>query len=387
MERRAGGPSLQPGPGDRRQQRRVATGSSVLVAYGQPGPGKWVTAYSGSGGEGHEFIEVAGLVLDTSHQGLPYAPVSVPYQPDPRRRLRPQRAWRPDLGPTLVLRQPDPRATAQRRAVMDRPSPQRALMRQRPITTAAISFVALVLAGCGSHGRSYPNTSRSSTSSSTARVRLTPRSAVVRFAQTYGEYLDGRLPAVRVAEASTIDVGIRIAPDARTGRLQVTSVAPAPLGRPSAFVLRDRTHTIRFTVTIARVHDTFRVRSFTPPDLDSVAQAPPRAIAQPPGSAPAQRTARRFLTRFLAWVYRYGKASAIVNTTPQLAAQLKGPSPARVPARSLDPEVVAIGMVRSQGGGWTAEVNITDSERAYELQLKLVAAGGGWAVSHVREPN
>ena len=150
-------------------------------------------------------------------------------------------------------------------------------------------------------------------------------------------------------------------------------------------MLRDRTHTIGFTVTIARVHDAYLVRSFSPPDLDSVAQAPPRAIAQPHGSAPAQRTARRFLTGFLAWVYGYGKASAIVDSTPQLGRQLKGPSPVQESARSLDPQVVAIGMVRTRGR-WTVEANLTDSRRAYELQLTLVAASGGWAVSDVREP-
>jgi hypothetical protein len=275
-------------------------------------------------------------------------------------------------------------------------------MRSRLKTIAAMSVVALGLAGCGRHDHSLPQTSSrgssagrasstqssmtgTSSSSTTERVRSTPRSAVMQFAETYGEFLDGQRPAVRVAEASTIDVGIRIAPNARTGRLHVTSVAPARLGRPSGFVLRDRTHTIRFTVTLARVHDAYLVRSFSPPDLDSVAQAPPRAIAQPHGSVPAQRTARRFLTGFLAWVYGYGKASAIVDSTPQLGRQLKGPSPAQESARSLEPQVVAIGMVRTRRG-WTAEANITDSQRAYELQLTLVAASGGWAVSDVREP-
>jgi len=255
-------------------------------------------------------------------------------------------------------------------------------MRHQLATTAVMSVVALAPAGCAIHGPSYPKTS----SSSKPSVRLTPRRAVMQFARTYGDYLDGRRPAVRVAEASTINVGIRIAPDARTGRLKVTSVAPAPLGRPSGFVLRDRTHTIRFTVTIARVHDSYLVRSFTAPDLDSVAQAPPRAIAQPHGSAPAHRAARTFLTGFLAWVYGYGKASAVLDTTPRLDRRLTGPSPAHVPARNLDPQVVAIGMIRTHSR-WTAEANITDSHRSYELKLTLVEAGGGWAVSHVREPN
>jgi hypothetical protein len=77
----------------------VATGSSVLIAYGQPGPGKWITAYSGAGEEGHEFIEVAGLVLDTSHQGLPYAPVSVPYHPIPGADYGPSGPGGPTSGP------------------------------------------------------------------------------------------------------------------------------------------------------------------------------------------------------------------------------------------------------------------------------------------------
>jgi hypothetical protein len=275
-------------------------------------------------------------------------------------------------------------------------------MRSRLTTIAAMSVVTLGLAGCDLGHSLAPTSSRRpsaadtssaqsasagpSSSSTTVRVRLTPRSAVMRLAQTYAEYLDGQRPAVRVAEASTTDVGIRIAPNARTGRLQVASVAPAPLGRPSGFVLRDRTHTIRFTVTIARVHDTYLVRSFTQPDLDSVAQGPPRAIAQPHGSAPAQRTARRFLAGFLPWVYGYGKASAIADSTPQLGRQLKGPSPAQVSARNLDPRVVAIGMVRIRGG-WSAEANIADSQRAYDLRLTLRPARGGWAVSDVRDAN
>ncbi len=39
-----------------------------LEDVGQPGRGQWVTIYAGtSGGEGHTFIAVAGIVLDTVH--------------------------------------------------------------------------------------------------------------------------------------------------------------------------------------------------------------------------------------------------------------------------------------------------------------------------------
>ena len=42
--------------------------SWTLMGVGQPGVGQWVTIYAGtSGGQGHTFIEVAGIVLDTVH--------------------------------------------------------------------------------------------------------------------------------------------------------------------------------------------------------------------------------------------------------------------------------------------------------------------------------
>lgn len=45
-----------------------------LMGVGAPGAGQWVTIYAGtSGGQGHTFIEVAGIVLDTVH-GTPTAP-------------------------------------------------------------------------------------------------------------------------------------------------------------------------------------------------------------------------------------------------------------------------------------------------------------------------
>jgi hypothetical protein len=48
--------------------------SWTLQNVGLPGAGQWVTIYAGtSGGQGHTFIEVAGIVLDTVH-GTPTTP-------------------------------------------------------------------------------------------------------------------------------------------------------------------------------------------------------------------------------------------------------------------------------------------------------------------------
>jgi hypothetical protein len=47
----------------------VAGNSTLLETYGTPGAGQWITVFASAG---HAFIEVAGLVLDTSH----YAPTA-----------------------------------------------------------------------------------------------------------------------------------------------------------------------------------------------------------------------------------------------------------------------------------------------------------------------
>ena len=52
----------------------VAGDSSLLESYGQQGAGQWITVY---GSQGHAFIEVAGIVLDTAHYA-PVQPASVP---------------------------------------------------------------------------------------------------------------------------------------------------------------------------------------------------------------------------------------------------------------------------------------------------------------------
>jgi hypothetical protein len=44
------------------------------VNWGQPGPGRWVTIYSTTGPTDHTFIVIAGLRLDTSHDGTDVGP-------------------------------------------------------------------------------------------------------------------------------------------------------------------------------------------------------------------------------------------------------------------------------------------------------------------------
>jgi hypothetical protein len=44
------------------------------VDWGTPGPGRWVTIYSTTSPTDHTFIVIAGLRLDTSHDGTDVGP-------------------------------------------------------------------------------------------------------------------------------------------------------------------------------------------------------------------------------------------------------------------------------------------------------------------------
>ena len=49
----------------------IAGDSGMLESYGDPGPGRWITVFASGG---HAFIEIAGILLDTSRFGAPTMP-------------------------------------------------------------------------------------------------------------------------------------------------------------------------------------------------------------------------------------------------------------------------------------------------------------------------
>jgi hypothetical protein len=57
------------------------------VSWGDPGPGRWVTIYATTSPTDHVFIVIAGLRLDTSHNGTDIGPNR--YQDGPRWRILP----------------------------------------------------------------------------------------------------------------------------------------------------------------------------------------------------------------------------------------------------------------------------------------------------------
>ena len=77
----------------------IAGDSGMLESYGDPGPGRWITVFASGG---HAFIEIAGILLDTSRFGAPTMPSG-------------QRA--------ALAAHIDPHGPAQRRKQLDRTTP------------------------------------------------------------------------------------------------------------------------------------------------------------------------------------------------------------------------------------------------------------------------
>jgi hypothetical protein len=55
------------------------------VYWGAPGPGRWVTVYATDAPQAHVFMTIAGLRLDTSHDGTDVGPNR--YENGPRWRI------------------------------------------------------------------------------------------------------------------------------------------------------------------------------------------------------------------------------------------------------------------------------------------------------------
>ncbi len=265
-------------------------------------------------------------------------------------------------------------------------------MRRRSLT--GMMAAAVTLAGCGATHTSPTTTSaRTGTSAATTTTESTwprtPRTDVQHFARAYAAYLDGQVPARQLTGltgAARSELGPPIAGRYRVRRVAVESVTLGPLGAQSEVVLDAGQHKLPVKVQVVRSHGRDVVASIQPPDLDSIVQGSVNPVAAPPGSARAEQAARTFLAGYLAWDYGHGKASEIKVIASGLARQFSGPPPVRPGASNLHPQVVAIGMQRTNGG-WIANVNVHDDVRTYDLELTVLRVGVQWEVSRVRLPS
>ena len=210
------------------------------------------------------------------------------------------------------------------------------------------------------------------------------------FAVAYGAYLDGRVPAATLPDASASarsQVGPPIPAAQRGGTLALAAVAQIG-GGPSYIVsLRDRAHTFGAQLTLTATARGWVVSAVSPPDLDTILGPPARPIQPPAGSGPAEQAARAFLAGYLTWLYGHGPADAIADATSSLRAQLKANPPNVPPAfQSRHGRLVALGLKSTPGDAWTGYASVTDGQETYELTVTVVHDHSRWLVSNVNSP-
>jgi len=263
--------------------------------------------------------------------------------------------------------------------------------------------IAGPLAGCGgsthtpSSGSPAASARSSSTSAMASATRTDPRRpaspsllhAAMTFAVAYAHYLDARLPAAALPDASAqvrAQAGQVMSARARRGPLAVKSVAPVPGGSTFMAQLADRAHRFTIQLTLAPVSGRGLVVGVVPPDFDSLVGPPTRPISQPAGSTAPAATARRFLHGYLPWLYGHEPVAVDAGATGALLGALKAHPPNIPPSmQGLHSRLAALGLQR-QGGAWQALANVTDGRETYELILTLTQTRGRWFVSSVGEP-
>jgi hypothetical protein len=128
-------------------------------------------------------------------------------------------------------------------------------------------------------------------SSSPGLATSSPQPLAAAFAQAYLGYLDGRVPAhalpnatdgVRATAAGAAPIPARARQGSlKLARLRVTYVRGALSGQALA-VGRDLAHTYGFQIELQYVHGRWQVTDLSPPDVNTITATPYRPPAAPP---------------------------------------------------------------------------------------------------------
>lgn len=220
--------------------------------------------------------------------------------------------------------------------------------------------------------------------SETGAPSTAARPAAVSFAQGYLSYLDGRLPARALPDASSkvklVAAGAPPIPAGdQQGPLRLTGVRMTYVkGATSAEAVvmdRDRTHFYGFEIDLGFVGGRWQVVYLIPPDLSTILAAP----YHPPPAPPAVRlAAERFALAYAD--YREGATrtppGGLPTITQQLAAgqdPLAGAAPTH--ARAVL-ESITLGPV--DGDAASAAIVLKDASRHLRFDFDLERSSGRW---------
>jgi hypothetical protein len=222
------------------------------------------------------------------------------------------------------------------------------------------------------------------TASSQSLAPVSPQPAAVAFAQAYLGYLDGRLPARSLPDATdqvrTIAGGSPPIPaGARQGTLKpvqmrVTYVRGALTGQ-AAVLGRDGAHAYGFTVELRYLNGRWQVVYLIPPDVYTISATP---HGQPAPPERLQRTAAAFALAYVA--YREGTQPSPPPGLPTIEQQIaarRDPLGAVAPSH-VAPRLVSVLLGPAVDGAASASAVLSDGGRKLRFAFDLKQSAGGW---------
>ena len=222
------------------------------------------------------------------------------------------------------------------------------------------------------------------TASSQSLAPVSPQSAAVAFSQGYLEYLDGRLPARSLPDATdrvrTISGGSPPIPvGARRGTLKliqmrVTYVRGALTGQ-AAVLGRDEAHAYGFTIEFRYLSGRWQAVYLIPPDVYTISAT---QHGQPAAPEALWRTAAAFALAYAA--YREGTRPYPPGGSLTIEQQITASRDplATVTPSHVAPRLVSVHLGPAVEGAASASAVLSDRGRRVKFAFDLRQSAGGW---------
>jgi hypothetical protein len=217
------------------------------------------------------------------------------------------------------------------------------------------------------------------------RARRTIGQVEQAFARSYSAYLDGALPASRLAFASItardqVLSGGRIPAAFRDGRLTVASVggqAATLYSAQATIEASNRSESYPFTVQLLRQRQGWQIAQVQPPDLSVDDRT--RPVPGPKIPRAGRRAAARFAVAYVD--YRAGTGLSLLEVTRTAAGQLRARADSLASSQLMHARATLLGLGYGplEGDEFTATASLELAGRRVRLTFLMShSAAGGW---------
>ena len=204
----------------------------------------------------------------------------------------------------------------------------------RPIRLLLMAtLTATAIAGCSLGGHHHASTGSRTTAGSSSAGSPSASATVRAFAAAYVRFLQGRLSAAALPDASVTTRRIaeragRVPQRALPAGLRLTDTAHSSgFGGSWLLSMRDGAHELNASLIVLHSATGWRVTNLIPPDF-STQLAPTSSTVRhslPPGASLPAAAARVFLSGYLPFEYGHEPLREIRDLTPRLRAKVELP--------------------------------------------------------------